>query len=143
MKWDIWVDPNQIIEEEYPDGWNADKVARAANNRYGGMVTNVNPSCIGSYSNTSSGGGTPDLGNFGALGGLAILVFMGWIFIEFMPFVLAGVGGYLGLKIGRATPKPISAALILTILIGGLGYYQGEQWKPQVQSMFEVEEIQK
>ena len=64
MKWDIWVQPNQIIKEEYPDGWSHQDVMRAADARYGGKVTTVSPSGIsssdvarGGVSAPSSGGG--------------------------------------------------------------------------------------
>ena len=50
MLWDIWVQPNKIIEEEFPDGWSHDDVMDAAQNRYAGKVTNVAPSTLfGAY----------------------------------------------------------------------------------------------
>ena len=68
MKWDIWVQPNQIITENYPDGWSHEDVMRAADARYGGKVTTVTPAGessssssnnrpSGSYSSSSGGGG--------------------------------------------------------------------------------------
>ena len=43
MKWDIWVQPNQMFKEEYPDGWSHQDVMRAADARYGGKVTTAEP----------------------------------------------------------------------------------------------------
>jgi len=54
MKWNIWVDPNQIFEEEYPNDWTQADVLRAANNRYGGKVTTVSPAPIGGSTTNSS-----------------------------------------------------------------------------------------
>ena len=75
MKWDIWVEPNKIISEEYPDGWSTADVERAANNRYGGKVTTVSPSPIGGSSYSRSGGGSrPSFGALVWIGiGIAIL----------------------------------------------------------------------
>ncbi len=70
MKWDIWVQPNQIFTENYPDGWNSAEVERAANNRYGGKVTCVNPS--GSCS-TNAGGGSSSSSGGGGCGTLLLL----------------------------------------------------------------------
>ena len=47
MKWQIWIEPNKIIEEEYPDGWSYDEVLEASSNRWANKVTGVNPAPIG------------------------------------------------------------------------------------------------
>ena len=88
MKWDIWVRPNQIFTENYPNGWSSDEVERAANNRYGGMVTCVSPTPLGSSNSapSSGGGGSSSSGGGGCmplLGLLALIVIGG----------LAGGGG--------------------------------------------------
>ena len=58
MKWDIWVQPNQLFTENYPDGWDSQDVERAANNRYGGKVTTVSPApSRGSHESSGGGGG--------------------------------------------------------------------------------------
>jgi len=68
MKWDIWVEPNQIFQENYPEGWSIDEVERAANNRYGGKVTCVSPSGLGGDTpRRSGGGGSAPSGGLGAL----------------------------------------------------------------------------
>lgn len=85
MKWSIWVEPNQIFEEEYPNGWSHDDVFEAANARYAGKVTTVHPaSSRGSEAGGtvrgggSSGGGTGCAGFFWiAVGIIALTVFGG------------------------------------------------------------------
>ena len=77
MKWDIWVEPNQIFQENYPEGWSIDEVERAANNRYGGKVTCVSPSPIGpSDTPRRSGGGSSSAG-IGIGGAFWIIVGLG------------------------------------------------------------------
>ncbi len=88
MKWDIWVRPNQIFTENYPNGWSSDEVERAANNRYGGMVTCVSPApSRGSHEsyNGRGGGGSSSGGSGEGLGclpllGLGALVIFGGVF---------------------------------------------------------------
>ncbi len=68
MKWNIWVEPNQIFTEDYPDGWSTADVERAADNRYGGKVTCVSPAGLGgSDTPRRSGGGGGSTGGLGAL----------------------------------------------------------------------------
>lgn len=94
MKWDIWVQPNQIIVEEYPDGWSNYDVERAANNRYGGKVTCVNPS--GSCSTEAGGGSSSSSGGGGC--GTLLLLGMGIA-------VLAMFGGGEGDKAAPVAPS--------------------------------------
>ena len=55
MKWQIWIEPNQIIEEEYPAGWSHYEVMEAASARWANKVTTVNPAPTGmSNSNDST-----------------------------------------------------------------------------------------
>ena len=74
MKWSIWVEPNQIFEENYPDGWSHADVERAANNRYGGKVTGVHPAPVGAEPRAprSSGGGSAS--EPGGCGGVLLLI---------------------------------------------------------------------
>ena len=58
MKWQIWVEPNRIIEEEYPAGWSSDEVFQAASNRWANKVTGVNPAPIGASSNDNNSSST-------------------------------------------------------------------------------------
>ena len=71
MKWDIWVQPNQIITEQYPDGWSHQDVMRAANNRYGGKVTTVSPAGDSGSSRSAS---APSVGGGGCGSFLGLLV---------------------------------------------------------------------
>ena len=82
MKWDIWVQPNQIFNENYPDGWSHADVERAANNRYGGKVTTVSPAPSRSSEQSYSGGGGSSSGGGGCLPlfGLIALVVIGGVF---------------------------------------------------------------
>ena len=41
MKWSIWLQPNKIVSEEYPDGWTRDDVMEASQSRWGGKVNTV------------------------------------------------------------------------------------------------------
>ena len=85
MKWSIWVNPNQIIEEEYPDGWSRDEVFEAASNRYANKVTTVNPAPIGvSSSNDSvfSASSESDV-DFGSIVALVTLIFGLWLIITY------------------------------------------------------------
>jgi hypothetical protein len=75
MKWDIWVQPNQIFTENYPDGWSHDDVERAANNRYGGKVTTVSPAPSRGSHESSGGGG----GGGSSTGGSGCLLFIGLV----------------------------------------------------------------
>ena len=48
MLWQIWIKPNQIIEEEYPASWSVRDVTKAAKGRYGAdKIQNVAPASIG------------------------------------------------------------------------------------------------
>ena len=73
MLWTIWVEPNKLIEEEYPDGWNSSDVERAANNRYGGKVTCVSPAPSRGSHQSSGGGGGSSSGGGGCLSLLGLL----------------------------------------------------------------------
>lgn len=97
MKWTIWVEPNQLFDENYPDGWSHDDVLRAANNRYGGKVTTVHPAGTGG-SSSSSGGGGGSASSPGGCGGVILLI-LGAI-------IIGALGG--GDKEGRPSTPPES-----------------------------------
>ena len=61
MKWQIWIEPNKIIEEEYPAGWSHDEVLEASQARWANKVTGVNPAPIGGNTNSSSQSNTSSL----------------------------------------------------------------------------------
>jgi len=54
MKWSIWIEPNKIIEEIYPNGWSHDEVFEAASARWANKVTTVNPAPTGASSNDNN-----------------------------------------------------------------------------------------
>ena len=61
MKWQIWIEPNKIIEEEYPDGWSYHEVLEASSNRWANKVTTVNPAPIGLSDKTTTVSNTQPL----------------------------------------------------------------------------------
>ena len=97
MKWDIWVQPNQIIKEEYPDGWSHQDVMRAADARYGGKVTTVNPSGISSSDVARGGVSAPSSG-----GGCGTLL---WVVVG---IIVVGIFGGGGEKENRPSTPPES-----------------------------------
>lgn len=88
-----------------------------------------------------SGGGSSSGSGEGVFG-LAILVGLVWALVTFLPFVLMGVGGSFGAWIGNKTGK-VSLAIILSLLAGGFGYYQGDKWQQEMNSDAKVEQIKK
>ena len=90
MLWSIWIQPNKIIEEEYPNGWTRDEVFEAASNRWAGKVTTVNPASVGGSS--SDDNSSSSSGGFGIL---CALILGGWLLITFWPIIL--ILGALGL----------------------------------------------
>ena len=97
MLWTIWVEPNALITEEYPNSWNSSDVMRAANNRYGGKVSAVHPAATGHSS--PSGGGSSNSSSGGS-GGSGCLVLLGLVGI-----VLAGVFGGGEMLEENSTPR--------------------------------------
>ncbi len=97
MKWSVWVQPNKIIEEEFPDGWTRDEVFEAASNRYANKVTTVSPAPVGRSEGSNSNNYSSDSGDFdaGGIGALCVLVLGGWLLISFWPFFL--IVGAIGL----------------------------------------------
>ena len=63
MKWSVWVQPNKIIEEEFPDGWTRDEVFEASN-RYANKVTTVSPAPVGRSEGSNSVNYSSDSGDF-------------------------------------------------------------------------------
>lgn len=83
--------------------------------------------------------------SLGGVLGLAGLVAAAWVFLSFAPWILMGIGGMFGTWISQKltgqtlsdymdTPEPdtfdhlkASFVLTLTLTLGGLGFYQGDQ----------------
>ena len=92
MKWQIWVEPNKIFTEEYPNGWSHSDVMTAASNRYGGKVTNVNPAPIGADSDDDDNNGGGSESSWGDIGGGFVLIggllAIGLV-ITLLPYIIA------------------------------------------------------
>ena len=89
---------------------------------------------------SSGGGSSSDSGE--GLFGLALIVGAIWALIAFLPWVLMGIGGSFGAWTGIKTGK-VSLAIILSLLAGGFGYYQGDKWQQEMNSDTKVEQIKK
>ena len=104
MKWQIWVEPNQIFVEEFPNGWSHDDVRRAAENRYPGKVQTVGCAPTGGSSddddNTGGGGFGSLIGNSFALWFIGVIAFLSLLpyLIPVIVFGLIGWGCYKFIK---------------------------------------------
>lgn len=85
----------------------------------------------------TGGGSSTDTGTIISIASFAVLV---WIFITFMPWIFMGLGGTLGAWIGKKTGK-VSLAIVLSILAGGYGFYQGNQWQQEWNESGTIEEV--
>ena len=92
------------------------------------------------YSSSSGGSSSSSSGSGEGLLGLAVIIGAIWALMSFLPWILMGLGGWFGAWAGNKTGK-VSLALILSLLAGGFGYYQGDQWQ-QEWNRTEVEEVQ-
>ena len=101
-------------------------------NNFGGSSSSSSSSSGGSFSSSGSGEG---------LLGLAVIIGAIWALMSFLPWILMGLGGWFGAWAGNKTGK-VSLALILSLLAGGFGYYQGDQWQQEWNSDSTVEEVQ-
>ena len=87
-----------------------------------------------------SGESSSSSGSGEGIFGLALIVGAIWALMTFLPWVLMGIGGFFGAWAGNKTGK-VSLAIILSLLAGGFGYYQGDQWQ-QEWNKTDVEEVQ-
>lgn len=85
----------------------------------------------------TGGASSTDTGTIISIASFAVLV---WIFITFMPWIFMGLGGTLGAWIGKKTGK-VSLAIVLSILAGGYGFYQGNQWQQEWNESGTIEEV--
>jgi hypothetical protein len=88
------------------------------------------------------GGGSSSSGSGEGLFGLAIIIGAIWALMTFLPWVLMGISGSFGAWAGNKTGK-VSLAIILSLLAGGFGYYQGDKWQQEMNSDTPVEQIKK
>ena len=75
-------------------------------------------------------GGSSSSGSSEGIFGLAIIIGAIWALMSFLPWILMGLGGWFGAWAGNKTGK-VSLALILSLLAGGFGYYQGDKWQQE------------
>ena len=94
------------------------------------------------YSSSSGGSSSSSSGSGEGLLGLAVIIGAIWALMSFLPWILMGLGGWFGAWAGNKTGK-VSLALILSLLAGGFGYYQGDKWQQEWNSdTTTVEQIQ-
>ena len=113
-------------------GCNADY--SSDNNSGGGFFSSS------SSSSTSSGSSSSEGGNIEGFFGLALLVGMVWAAFTFLPWLVMGLGGMIGAWIGKQTGRT-SLVILLALLAGGAGYYQGDKWHGELTEFFATEEV--
>jgi len=132
----------EYVEFETP-GISRSAAEAQVKSMYGAKsVSNCNPvstSASDSDDSSSSSGGSS--GSVEGAFGLAIIVGVIWALITFLPWILMGLGGWFGAWAGNKTGK-VSLAIILSLLAGGFGYYQGDQWQQEWNSDSTVEQVQ-
>ena len=114
-------------------GCNADY--NSDNNSGGGFFSSSSSS-----STTTSSSSSSDGGNIEGFFGLALLVGMVWAAFTFLPWLVMGLGGMIGAWIGKQTGRT-SLVILLALLAGGAGYYQGDKWHGELTEFFATEEV--
>lgn len=100
-------------------------------------------------------GGNIDIGSWGALAGMAVVL---WLLIEFTPWILmfgmGGIGAWIGEKItGQSIEEyansdedrghtAIAVVLALSLIAGGFGFVKGNEFKQSMNTDTTVEEVQ-
>ena len=105
------------------------------NNSGGGFFSSSSSS-----STTTSSSSSSDGGNIEGFFGLALLVGMVWAAFTFLPWLVMGLGGIIGAWIGKQTGRT-SLVILLALLAGGAGYYQGDKWHGELTEFFATEEV--
>jgi len=104
-------------------------------------VSNCNPVSISSSSNSNSNSSSSSSGSGEGMLGIALIIGAIWALMTFLPWVLMGLGGWFGAWAGNKTGK-VSLAIILSLLAGGFGYYQGDRLQQEWNSESAVEQVQ-
>jgi hypothetical protein len=104
-------------------------------------VSNCNPVSTSSSSNSNSNSSSSSSGSGEGMLGLALIIGAIWALMTFLPWVLMGLGGWFGAWAGNKTGK-VSLAIILSLLAGGFGYYQGDKLQQEWNSESAVEQVQ-
>ena len=130
----------EYVEFDTP-GISRDAAVAQVKSMYGAKsVSGCNPVSISSSSNSSSSSGSSSGSGEGMLG-LALIIGAIWALMTFLPWVLMGLGGWVGAWAGNKTGK-VSLAIILSLLAGGFGYYQGDKLQQEWNSESAVEQVQ-
>ena len=132
----------EYVEFDTP-GINRSAAIAQVKSMYGAKsVSNCNPVSISSSSNSNSNSSSSSSGSGEGMFGLALIIGAIWALMTFLPWVLMGLGGWFGAWAGNKTGK-VSLAIILSLLAGGFGYYQGDKLQQEWNSdTTTVEQIQ-
>jgi hypothetical protein len=131
----------EYVEFDTP-GINRSAAIAQVKSMYGAKsVSNCNPVSISSSSNSNSNSPSSSSGSGEGMLGLALIIGAIWALMTFLPWVLMGLGGWFGAWAGNKTGK-VSLAIILSLLAGGFGYYQGDKLQQEWNSESAVEQVQ-
>jgi hypothetical protein len=131
----------EYVEFDTP-GINRSAAIAQVKSMYGAKsVSNCNPVSISSSSNSNSNSSSSSSGSGEGMLGLALIIGAIWALMTFLPWVLMGLGGWFGAWAGNKTGK-VSLAIILSLLAGGFGYYQGDKLQQEWNSESAVEQVQ-
>jgi len=132
----------EYVEFDTP-GINRSAAIAQVKSMYGAKsVSSCNPVSISSSSNSNSNSSSSSSGSGEGMLGLALIIGAIWALMTFLPWVLMGLGGWFGAWAGNKTGK-VSLAIILSLLAGGFGYYQGDKLQQEWNSdTTTVEQIQ-
>jgi len=131
----------EYVEFDTP-GINRSAAIAQVKSMYGAKsVSSCNPVSISSSSNSNSNSSSSSSGSGEGMLGLALIIGAIWALMTFLPWVLMGLGGWFGAWAGNKTGK-VSLAIILSLLAGGFGYYQGDKLQQEWNSESAVEQVQ-
>ena len=131
----------EYVEFDTP-GINRSAAIAQVKSMYGAKsVSNCNPVSISSSSNSNSNSSSSSSGSGEGMLGIALIIGAIWALMTFLPWVLMGLGGWFGAWAGNKTGK-VSLAIILSLLAGGFGYYQGDRLQQEWNSESAVEQVQ-
>ena len=131
----------EYVEFDTP-GINRSAAIAQVKSMYGAKsVSSCNPVSISSSSNSNSNSPSSSSGSGEGMLGLALIIGAIWALMTFLPWVLMGLGGWFGAWAGNKTGK-VSLAIILSLLAGGFGYYQGDKLQQEWNSESAVEQVQ-
>ena len=131
----------EYVEFDTP-GINRSAAIAQVKSMYGAKsVSSCNPVSISSSSNSNSNSSSSSSGSGEGMLGIALIIGAIWALMTFLPWVLMGLSGWFGAWAGNKTGK-VSLAIILSLLAGGFGYYQGDRLQQEWNSESAVEQVQ-